>query len=320
VDEASKDAAGIDKEQKEKKTASVEEGEEGEIVDDDVEPPGTEEELYIAFSSDTDSQDKRPSTEFSGMNLSAPANFDEHTWRQQTPTYVPAQTRSSHYQRSVSMHNSRTPTYGTPSPGPYVLNPQRVWEGRNLHYRDNASPAWETATARSAPSAPIAVPVPKKDDDDRELNFESSVYRSDSSRASSAPHGLVGYYDTGRQGLTVNTAGLTSFSPPEPSQLSPTGSGYGESFRPSSGYLPSPTPPASRNGTSTPPLPSQVSQYFDSFHTSVHQSQFYQASHASHASDSNANNAWAQAQAALSSLQTNQKGDGHSESQSHQGR
>lgn len=88
-------------------------------------------------------------------------------------------------------------------------------------------------------SAPTAGPAAKKEDDDWELNFESSVYQSSETSVSTfaaepgaateqpyTPASVRSY-----PALTVNT--ISGFSPPDPSQLSPTGSGYGDSFRPS---------------------------------------------------------------------------------------
>lgn len=144
--------------------------------------------------------------------------------------------------------------------------------------------------------APVVSSVQsKKEDDDWELNFESSVYHSEISRSTfvgGAPGSAVGVPGaTAEQhftppasvrsypALTVNT--ITGFSPPDPSQLSPTGSGYGDSFRPS----PSPAP--------QPPIQYQISYLSPQVKEPTYSAE-----------------AWEKAQAALSSLQSDEKGVG----------
>lgn len=150
-------------------------------------------------------------------------------------------------------------------------HPQRPWDGRNLYYPENHS-----SPATNGSSAPIAIPAPKKEEDDWELNFESSVHQSESSRL--MPGAAEHFTPSVRYpALTVNT--ISGFSPPDPSQLSPTGSGYGDSFRPS-------------------PAPQTSVQY----HISYLSPQVREPSYSVEA--------WEKAQAALSSLQSDEKGVG----------
>lgn len=138
-------------------------------------------------------------------------------------------------------------------------------------------------------AAPTATPVQsKKEDDDWELNFESTVYQSEISRSTIvgvAPGAAAEQHYTppasvrSYPALTVNT--ISGFSPPDPSQLSPTGSGYGDSFRPS---------------------PSPVPQTSVQYHISYLSPQVREPSYSAEA--------WEKAQAALSSIQSDEKGVG----------
>jgi hypothetical protein len=284
--EASRSTPGLlKKPEKNSKLPSNEENEEGEIVDG-VGSPGDEEELYIAFSPDAPSQADR-SPDFSGVRI--PYNSPpERMWRS-PPTYSPpSQVHPNyHHQRPYAYSPPNHVYPHTPSPVHYNgMHPQRAWDERQPHRvweeRSSYYPENSVSPAVNAPSAPIPIPATKKEDDDWELNFESSVYQSESSRSHAAVPVVTDHYTptSGRhQALTVNTT-IAGFSPPDPSQLSPTGSGYGESFRPS-------------------PAPQTSVQYHFSYHTTPGREP-----------TSYSTEAWEKAQAALSSLQSDGKGGG----------
>lgn len=275
------------KEEKTNKLPNTDDNEEGEIVDD-VDSSCVE-ELYIAFSPDATSQaDRIP--DFSGTRTPSSNSPPERTWRSPSVTYSPPSQMpfNNHHQRSFAYPAQHHPFTHTPPSVHYNgMNPprirddrqfQRSWEDRNTyHYPEHSSSPHPV----SAPSPPIAIPTTKKEEDDWELNFESSVYHPEDTRSFVGVPGMTEQYTplTRRPSLTVST--IAGFSPPDPSQLSPTGSGYGDSFRPS-------------------PIPQTSVQY----HLS------YQSTLVRQPSCPTTSEAWEKAQAALSSLQSGENGSG----------
>lgn len=266
------------------KLPSTDDNEEGEIVDGGG-SPCDEEESYIAFSQDAPAQLDR-SPDFSGVRV--PYNLpSERMWRS-PPTYSPPSQLhpNYHHQRPFAYSPPNHVYPHTPSPVHYNgMHPQRVWDERQPHRlweeRSPYYPENNTSPAVNVPSTPIPIPVTKKEDDEWELNFESSVHQSESSKSHSGAPVVADHYTPSpvrHQALTVNT--VTGFSPPDPSQLSPTGSGYGDSFRPS-------------------PIPQTSVQYHFSYHTT-----------AGREATSYSTEAWEKAQAALSSMESDEKGGG----------
>ncbi|KAG0584385.1 hypothetical protein M758_3G206400 [Ceratodon purpureus] len=303
--EPSRNTPGLlKKPEKNNKLASNDENEEGEIVDGVV-SPCDEEELFIAFSPDPPSQADR-SPDFSGVRVpfnSPPGGM----WRSPPAYSPPSQLHPNfHHQRPFAYSPPNHVYPHTPSPVHYngvhaqrswderqpqrawdERQPQRAWEERSPYYPENSvSPAVNVPSAPiptvNVPSAPIPIPAAKKEDDDWELNFESSVHQSECSRSHTGVPVVTDHYTPTairHQSLTLNTTSA-GYSPPDPSQLSPTGSGYGESFRPS-------------------PVPQTSVQYHFSYHTTPGREP-----------TSYSTEAWEKAQAALSSLQSDGQGGG----------
>lgn len=309
--------------EKENKDTKVEEGE----IVDEAEIAAKEEVLYIGFSTPTapTSHSKKMTVDFPGINAPIPENADERLWRAHQPPQPPqptygSGTRSSYYQRSVSFHTPQATTGGSPGPGPYFSSPYSTYrprEVRNLQFEQSGKHSWEETDTRRPASAPIAISIPKKADDEWELNFESTAVPSEWPKPlEKEPLRRAASYELGRGLPSLDTP--IAFSPPDLSQMSPTGSGFGQDFKPTSGYdLPSPTPPEPRAGLSPPPLPTLGAHHYETFQSAVH----YQQSHqAPTIVDTQPNEAWAHAQAALSSLQPRDQLDGSGVSHSHQGR
>jgi hypothetical protein len=280
---------------KEKQTEDIG-AEEGEIVD------------YLEPVAREPSPAKKLAVEFPGINAPIPENADERLWRQPLLIHSSQHERGNWYHHSISVQGVSPNESAVPGSSLARLRSYRDPEVTWNEYQ-------ETETSDDAPpgtvsSKPKVVPRSGKWTADGDGGHTTDLVFNEDTSLLGTPR-IEGDYIRDRSTPYLDPPmGLSLTSP---SQVSPTGSGYGEDFQPSpSQDIPSPIRVTRCSSLTYVPLEGR--QLCENVHSMSCSQQSCQASEIGF--ETPPNDAWAQAQAALVALHSTQTSEATTESHS----